>query len=136
MRGVVVLAVLLLAACGGEPGSGDPEPIDTPLPGSEVSAPDDAEDDKGAKSITGTFGGSRQLEGGCAWIEDGRTKWEVEWPAGYTVSFDPLTLTGPDGKVAGEGDTLMVNGKPVTDAVTICQVGPLWRATEVTAKGR
>jgi hypothetical protein len=135
MRGVVVLAVLLLAACGGDPGAGDSPPSEPVLPGSEVSAPDQP-GGKGDKSITGTFGGSAELEGGCAWIQDGRTKWEVEWPAGYSVSFDPLTLTGPDGNVAGEGDTLTVNGKPVTDAVTICQVGPLFRATEVTAKGR
>ena len=133
MRYVVVLAAVLLSACGGDPGSGDAGPSDLPLPGSELSAPDDAGNGKGGKSITGTFGGSAQLEGGCAWVQDGRTKWEVEWPAGYSVSFDPLTLTGPDGTVAEEGDTLTVKGRHQADAVTICQVGPLWRATEVTA---
>ena len=136
MRCLAVLAVVLLAACGGDPGSPTSRPSEPTAPASEVTAPDQP-GGTGAKSITGTLGGNAQLEGGCAWVTDGRTKWEVEWPAGYTVSFDPLTLNGPDGKkVAGEGDTITVKGRAQTDAMTICQVGPLWRATEVTAQGR
>jgi hypothetical protein len=138
MRAVVVLAVLAivaLPACGAS-GGGDSAQSSAPIPpGGEVPASDQAPHGKDGKSITGTFGGSAQLEGGCAWVKDGATKWEVEWPAGYSVTFDPLTLKGPKGKVAAEGDTLTLQGTPQRDAMTICQVGPLFKATDVVAGG-
>ena len=135
MRYVVVLAAVLLSACGGDPGGGNAEPSEPAAPRSELAPPDQARHGRATKSISGTFGGSAQLEGGCAWVEDGGTRWEVQWPDGYSVSFEPLTLKGPDGPVAEEGAILTVTGRPQLDAVTICQVGPLWRATEVTVAG-
>ena len=136
MRYVVVLAAVLLSACGGGPGGNDAEPSEPPAPRSELTAPDRAPGGKEAKSITGTFGGDAQLEGGCAWVEDGGTKWQVQWPDGYSVSFEPLTLNGPSGPVAEEGAIVTVTGRPQSEAITICQVGPLWQATDVTVAGR
>ena len=122
---IMVLLVVALAACAGQSG-------DDPVMQSPSAPPTTAAGSPAAgETLTGTFGGDAQLEGGCAWIDDGGTRWEVTYPQGYTVSFDPLTLTGPDGPVAEEGDTVTVAGAPQTDVVTICQIGPVWQATEV-----
>ena len=103
----IAVAGLVMSACGGR-----------------ADAP--------AGSITGTFGGDALLEGGCAWI-DAEQRWEVRYPDGYTVEFEPLRLVDAAGAVvAEEGDTLQVSGSEATDAVSACQIGPLWVATEVT----
>ena len=126
---IIVLLVVALAACAGQP-SDDPVMQSPSAPSATEAGSPGAGD-----TLTGTFGGDAQLEGGCAWIDDGQTRWEVTYPQGYSVSFDPLTLTGPDGPVAEEGDTLTVTGAPQADAVSICQIGPLWRATDVRVGG-
>ena len=124
MRTIMLLAVLL-AACAGQ--QGEDQVIQSP----EATAPPTATGD----TLTGTLGGDAQLEGGCAWIDDGETRWEVTYPQGYRVTFDPLTLEGPDGTVAEEGATLTLPGAPQNDVVTICQVGPVWQATDVRVGG-
>ena len=132
MQSALILAAtfaLALAGCGGNGGEeADPAPSATP-PGSTEPAPAPGD------AITGTLGGDAQLEGGCAWIDDGQTRWEVQYPQGYEVTFDPLTLTGPNGETAREGDTLTIAGAEQTDAVSLCQVGPLWAATSVQLEG-
>jgi hypothetical protein len=43
-----------------------------------------------------------------------------------------VRLVSPDGEVvAREGDTVTVRGIPAPDMATTCQVGPVFRATEV-----
>ena len=131
MRSALILAATLafaLAACGSDGGEAGTTPSALPSPtppAGSVPAPTEGE------TITGTLGGDAQLEGGCAWIDDGGTRWQVQYPEGYEVTFDPLTLTGPDGQTAGEGDTLTVVGTEQRDAMTLCQVGPLWVASSV-----
>lgn len=83
--------------------------------------------------IRGTLGGDAQLEGGCAWLdaEDAR-RYEVIYPDGWRVDVDPPTLWGPDGEVrAVAGDRIGLIGSLEEGAASICQVGPLFRATEV-----
>ena len=131
MRSATILTALVsvvLAACGGGGGQADPTAAAT---APAASDPVPAEGD----SITGTLGGDSQLEGGCAWIDDGETRWQVLYPEGYTVTFDPLTLTGPDGEAAAEGDTVTVTGAEQPDAMTTCQIGPVWSASSVTIDG-
>ncbi|MPZ73472.1 MAG: hypothetical protein GEU74_09610 [Nitriliruptorales bacterium] len=122
MRYAVIL-VVLLAGCGSDGTSG--ESTSKPLPEATAGAASDGE------SITGMFAGDANLEGGCAWIDDGDTKWQVEWPEGYQVTFDPLTLNGPGGVAASEGDTVTARGTERRDVMTTCQVGPVWAATDV-----
>jgi hypothetical protein len=120
MRLLVLLVVLLAACAGGQ----EDDPVMQPPTATAPAA--------GAEeSLTGVLGGDATLEGGCAWLTEGATRWEVKYPEGWAVAFDPLTLTGPDGQTAGEGDTVTVTGAPVEDAVTVCQVGPVWGATGV-----
>ena len=83
--------------------------------------------------LTGTFGGDPQLEGGCAWLDaDDGERYEVVYPQGWTIAFDPLALVDPGSNIRAEqGDRIGVNGEVVRDAVSFCQVGPIFRATEV-----
>jgi hypothetical protein len=90
---------------------------------------------QGGDGLTGVFGGDAALEGGCAWLDVDGDRWEVLYPDGYTVAFDPVRLIGPDGQVVAEaGSTLRVRGAEATDAVSVCQVGRLWQATDVTVQ--
>ncbi len=125
----MILAALLtvtLAACGGGGGERAPNLAGEPSAGSEGQP---AEGD----TITGKFDGDAKLEGGCAWVDDGKTRWNVQYPDDYKVSLDPPTLTGPEGLKVKAGDTITVTGTEQADAMTICQIGPLWLATSVTA---
>lgn len=125
MRTIVLLAVLV-TACAGQ--QGDDPVMQSPDATAPAITPAEA-------VLTGTLGGDAQLEGGCAWLDDGESRWEVMYPEGYRVTFDPLTLEGPDGTIAEEGATVTVTGAPQSDAVTICQVGPVWQATDVRVGG-
>ncbi len=120
---VAAALCLGMAACAG--GGGQPGGSSEPAP-----APSDADAADGG-SITGTFGGDAQLEGGCAWVDDGSTRWNVQYPQGYTLTFDPLRLTTPDGQTVRAGDTLTVTGSEQRDVMTTCQIGPVWAATSV-----
>lgn len=121
----LVLAGLLLVACGDEPAS-------TPPPG-------DAGDDEqtgaaeGPVTLEGTLGGDADLEGGCAWLETDDGRFEVMYPDGYEVAFDPLRLLGPDSEtIAADGETVRVEGTVGDDMVSACQVGTIFQATGVT----
>ena len=82
--------------------------------------------------LIGKLGGDGQLEGGCVWFDAGGKRYELQFPEGYTVTFSPLQVTGPDGTVvAGDGDRLHLLGTMVKDVMTICQVGPLFKVHEV-----
>jgi hypothetical protein len=82
-------------------------------------------------SVTGTLAGDPALEGGCAWLDTAQGRIQVLYPDGYEVSFDPLRLTGPDGVVAEEGDSVTVRGEHGEALVSTCQVGHLFTATQV-----
>lgn len=123
---VLIAGAALLGGCGEQ----DPTvaaPVN-PTSQATVAAP------TSASSITGTLGGDAELEGGCAWISTPTERFEVLYPPGYSVQFEPLLLVGADGEVvAEEGDTLTIEGSRETGSASICQVGPIWRATTVVA---
>ena len=139
MRRTAILAAMVvmgLAACGG--GGGQPPATQSAQPEATLPAPAPSASAAPAgdgESITGTLGGDAELEGGCAWVDDGTTRWNVQYPPDYTLTFDPVRLTGPDGVTAEEGDTVTVTGAEAKDVMTICQVGPVWAATSVTIGG-
>jgi ABC-type glycerol-3-phosphate transport system substrate-binding protein len=118
---LTVVAVLLAACGGGDDGSVAP-PTDEPAP-----AP-------GEVAITGAFGGDAQLEGGCAWLETAQGRYEVIYPEGYEVQYEPLQLVGPNGEVvASAGDRLTVTGVEAPDMASFCQVGTIFEATSVAS---
>ncbi len=123
----MVTALLLAALTGCGEGGGEPAAnVATQPPAGSEAAP------AGRDTITGTFDGDAQLEGGCAWVDDGTTRWNVAYPEGYELTLDPPTLRGPDGLEVKAGDTITVTGTEQTDAMTTCQIGPVWQAALVT----
>lgn len=148
--GIAVLPALLLlvAGCAGAAGTPAANEPTRAAPSAEASAPgatpsedptveatvsDDAEE----ADLVGSLEGDATLEGGCAWIEsaDG-TRWQVLWPPGYHVMFEPEQgppyLMAPDGTtVAHAGDRVALTGDEEDDMVGICQVGPFFEAEEV-----
>ena len=125
---LAALLMILLVACGSATGSNSR--MGTEPPGSSEPAPAE-----GGESITGTLGGDPKLEGGCSWVDDGKVRWQVQYPDGYDMSLEPVRLTGPDGQTAGKGDKITVAGTEIADAMTTCQVGPVWAATSVDFGG-
>jgi hypothetical protein len=83
------------------------------------------------EAIEGTLAGDPQLEGGCAWVETAEGRYEVLWPDGYEVQFEPLQLVDPAGDVvARQGDAVTVRGAPA-DVLTTCMVGRPFQAEAV-----
>lgn len=84
--------------------------------------------------LTGTFG-SDAIEGGCGYLEvaDGM-RYEILYPRGWKLSRGPMQLLNPDGEVVARGgETVNVRGSEANDMVSICQIGPIFRATEVVS---
>lgn len=123
---VLVLAGLLLVACGQEPALTPSDDQDAP-----AADPDDRE---GTEVLEGRLGGDAQLEGGCAWLDTEDGRFEVLYPDGYEVAFDPVRLLDPEGQtVAEQGDALRVEGQVTEDRMSVCQVGTIFQATAVRA---
>lgn len=122
----LVLVGLLLVACGQEPALTPPEDPEDDVPAAEPGYPERTE------MLEGTLGGDAQLEGGCAWLEAEDGRYEVLYPNGYEIAFDPVRLLGPEGEtVAEEGDALRVEGQVTKDRMSVCQVGTIFQATAV-----
>ena len=143
-----LLVVLGLTACATAPPAGTVMPAVTESPSesasvspeatsSEDASPTETADEPAGSiedaDLIGTFGGDAQLEGGCAWVDgDDGKRYEVIYPEGWRVHFDPLHLVDPDGDVrAEEGDRIGLNGSVATDSVSFCQVGRICEASEV-----
>lgn len=119
----LALAALLLAGCAQDP------TLEAPMSDSPAQ-PDASEAD--ADVLEGTLGGDAQLEGGCAWLDTGDERYELVYPDGYEVAFEPLRLRGPDrSTVAEEGVTIRVRGRVADDLMSTCQVGTLYEVSEV-----
>ncbi|MCA1571799.1 MAG: hypothetical protein LC798_16100 [Chloroflexi bacterium] len=97
-----------------------------------VSAKPSAPPRLGSHELTGTLG-FEDLEGGCVTFESqDATRYEVLYPEGWELQRSPLQLLSPDGEVvARPGDQITIRGSEATDMSSICQVGPIFRATEV-----
>lgn len=133
MRLIIGLAcAVALAACTAGEGpapseEGSMEPRQSLHP--ESIAPSGLE-----RELTGTLGAD-SVEGGCAYLESAQgTKYEVIYPDGWRVQASPLQLTDPDGQVvATGGEPVTVRGAEARDMGSICQIGPIFLATEVVS---
>ena len=84
--------------------------------------------------LTGILG-LAEIETGCPYLEaaDG-TRYEVMYPDGWELQRSPLQLVAPDGTtVARAGEEVTVRGSVAGDMASVCQIGPIFRATEVVA---
>ena len=80
--------------------------------------------------------GADSIEGGCSYLQtaDGK-RYELIPPDGWQLDKGSAQLTGPDGAlVARAGDAITVKGHEA-DMVSICQIGPIIQAVEITAGG-
>lgn len=131
---VVPLVALLAAACtAGGPGASRGASPDGSAPSSSPSAHESGAHGFEGADLVGTLSGDPTLEGGCAWIRsDDGEDYEVVYPDGWEVRTDPIELRDPNGEVvAVEGDRIGLMGAEEGTLVSICQIGPIFRATEV-----
>lgn len=72
------------------------------------------------------------VEGGCAYLESPEgTRYQVLYPSDWRIDPGSGRLLGPKGEEARAGSVVSVRGSIVEDMASICQVGPMFRATEV-----
>lgn len=144
LRLVTIGAVLALAGCAA--GTNETSPATTP----DVTAPAETASPTPQETIevtpetppgdreelTGTLG-MDSIEGGCAYLEvENGTRYEIMWPEGWSVDGGG-TLFNPEGQaVAGPGDEVTVRGAQADGFASICQIGPIFAASEVSASAR
>ena len=142
MRIGLTLATMLLAACTQAAPAGSPSTseaastlLESPVPSTdgEVASPIGREP-SGGDEVAGTFGAD-SIEGGCTYLEaDDGTRFQVIYPDGWTVQAAPLQLADPSGDVvATGGEVITVRGERADDMVSICMIGPMFRADEVVS---
>jgi hypothetical protein len=139
VRVSTIALLLLLTACGA--GGGNREAPRSPrgtsgLSGSPFATPK-VRVPAGSQTITGRLGAD-SIEGGCAYLQtEAGKRYEVIYPKGWKLDKGSARLTNPQGEiVARAGDTVTVRGEIATDMASICQIGPIFRATEVVTSGR
>ena len=82
-------------------------------------------------TVTGTLAFD-DIEGGCSFLAtDSGTRYEVTYPDGWILDRRQADLRGPSGEWARAGDSVTVRGTVATDRSSICQVGPIFVATDV-----
>lgn len=76
------------------------------------------------------------IEGGCPHLaSDDGTRYEVIYPEGWRVSRTSAELTDPQGRVAARAGTrLTLRGAIASDMASTCQIGPIFRATDVSVE--
>jgi hypothetical protein len=136
MRRLAVLVSLVALCMSGCGSSGEPEPsIDDeftlPPPSDPMTTWQARSPGPVGSAVTGTLGFD-DIEGGCPFLmaADG-TRYEVIYPEGWSVDRTGGVLRGPAGEVVELGESLTVHGSIATDRSSICQIGPIFVATEV-----
>jgi hypothetical protein len=135
-----VLLATLLVACAApgatdEPTSSPRATPDDPSPTRSPRQPSPTPDERGSDTIAGRLG-TEDIEGGCSFVEtDDGTRYEVIWPDGWMIDARGNLLDPTDEVVARPGDELTVRGQIAGDMASICQIGPIFRASGVTTEG-
>lgn len=128
---------LLAAACSAGTGTGEVDPsapARSPSPTLALASvqPSAGDPVAGGDRVKGVLGAD-SIEGGCGYLEaaDG-TRYQVRYPDGWELSLSPLELRSPEGNVVARGgDEVTVLGGIDTEMASICQIGPIFRATSV-----
>jgi hypothetical protein len=141
-RAVVPAAILLgfvMAGCSGGSGASGPSgsaepPANGASPSLQLASPRGS----GSGAIQTYVGvlGSDSIEGGCTYLQtsDGQ-KYEVIPPDGWQLQKSPAAFVAPDGQVVARvGEIVTVRGNEA-DMMSICQLGPIIKAIEITAGG-
>ena len=135
---VGLMVVLLMAGCSGSGGGASSPPGasggDSPKPSLELASPKISP--AGAVGTYSGMLGADSIEGGCTYLQtaDGQ-RYEILPPDGWELRKGAAELVAPDGTVvARAGDAITVKGHEA-DMVSICQIGPIIQAVEVTVGG-
>lgn len=130
---VLALATSACASGGDNPDVSERSDTGSPsLPGGGLRSLKPSAPPAIGQELTGVLGFD-DIEGGCPYLEtqDG-TRHQVIYPQGWELQRSPVQLVSPDGEtVARLGDNVTVLGMPAADMASICQIGPIFRATEV-----
>ena len=128
----VVAAVVAACATTGR------QPSDRVPPADSFTLPSDSKERRSPSSssrltIRGVLDFD-DVEGGCAFVAaaDGR-RYEVVYPAGWSLDRVAAELRGPGGERLPAGTTLVLVGSIAADRSSTCQVGPVFVASEVEA---
>jgi hypothetical protein len=133
------LVLVLLAACSAPGGASEPAATEEPSMSDAEASPSfrlttpkpSAPSSLGGTELVGALGFD-DIEGGCTFLEANGVRYEVIYPDGWQLQRSPLQLISPEGEVvAGPGDQVTVRGEEAGDMASICQIGPIFRATEV-----
>ena len=127
--------VLLMVGCsdGGGASSGSSGP--SPTPSLELASPTKQPAGGGEGTYSGVLGAD-SIEGGCTYLQiaDGQ-RYEIIPPDGWQLNKGAAEFVAPDGTVvARAGDAVTVRGHEA-DMVSICQIGPIIQALDITAGG-
>lgn len=129
-----VMLLLALAGCAAPGAETTPAPLAASAPVSPSKAAASELPPSSGDELTG-FLGTDSIEGGCPYLEtaDG-TRYEVIYPTGWDIDRASGALSDPTGAVvAGPGDVVTVRGEEASEMVSICQIGPIFQATEVVS---
>jgi predicted small lipoprotein YifL len=142
---LALVAIATIAACSQIGPGTSPSPTedasmesDTPSPLPSIdpgfASPTERAGSGGRDEVAGVFGAD-SVEGGCTYLEaDDGTRFQVIYPTGWNVQATPLQLTDPSGDVvATGGERITVRGSRADDMVSICMIGPMFRASEVVS---
>jgi hypothetical protein len=130
MRLLAILPIIALAACAA-PGD-DPSMTDrqTPEPSLTLASAQPTPR-AGEIMITGRLGFD-SIEGGCPYLQtDDGTRYQVLWPTGWELDSRGDLISPAGEAVAGPGDEVTVRGRVADDMASICQIGPIFRSSEV-----
>ena len=141
LAAVLVLMVVVMNGCSGSggpassgAGSGGSGSGSSPSQSLELSSQKPTA--VGADTTYSGVLGADSIEGGCTYLQtaDGK-RYELIPPDGWQLDKGSAQLTGPDGAlVARAGNAITVKGHEA-DMVSICQIGPIIQASEITAGG-
>lgn len=107
----------------------------TPTPSFDLASEQPSLEPARGDELTGVLGAD-SIEGGCGYLQtDDGTRYQVIYPTGWDLALSPLQLTSPEGEViARGGDEVTVRGSVSTDMASICQIGPIFEASEVVTR--
>jgi hypothetical protein len=132
----LLVAVVVMNGCSGSGGAASsPGDASGASPSASLELASQKPSMGGEATYSGVLGAD-SIEGGCSYLQtaDGQ-RYELIPPEGWHLDKGSAQLTGPDGAlVARAGDAITVNGHEA-DMVSICQIGPIIQAVEITAGG-
>ena len=140
LAAVFLVMVVVMNGCSGSGGAASPQGDSSDGAGASARPSLELASQKpsvvGADTTYSGVLGADSIEGGCSYLQtaDGR-RYELIPPDGWQLDKGSAQLTGPDGViVARAGDAITVKGHEA-DMVSICQIGPIIQAVEITAGG-